>query len=430
LSRGIKAAYIFNRKERKGLHVTLRPLRLKIFEGILMATLSIVIPAYNEEDSIETTIREALAIKEEMLKAEIGLSDVEILIVNDGSQDRTGLIIQNYPDITPISHEKNLGYGAALKTGFDKARGDYIGFLDADGTYPTKAFLDLYKVLLEAEADLVIGSRMTDKETGMPLIRQIGNKFFARLLSWIVEHRITDSASGMRIFKRSILTLLYPLPDGLDFTPAMSTHALHEGMNVVEVPIEYSERTGESKLHVIRDGLRFLTTILHTANLYNPLKFYGMAGLCMLLVGILLGIMPITYYLQFRKVEDWEIYRLFTIMVLFVTGINTITFGAFSNYVLSIIHRKEIHQGSFWGRYIFKEQAMKKIGVVGWIFMVSAVILNKSTIYEYVTTQHINVHWSYILTGATLFLTGVQLVMMSFIIKTLDNLKKRRNSLG
>ncbi|HWP47656.1 MAG TPA: glycosyltransferase [Candidatus Limnocylindrales bacterium] len=392
-----------------------------------MPTLSIVIPAYNEENSIGATILEVLAVKKEILETKIGISEVEIIIVNDGSQDRTGEIVQGYPDVVLIHHRKNLGYGSALKTGFDKARGEYMGFLDADGTYPARAFLDLCRVLRETNADMVIGSRMIEKKTGMPFIRQIGNRFFARLLSWIVEHKITDSASGMRVFKRSILTRLYPLPDGLDLTPAMSTHALHEGMKVVEVPIEYKERIGKSKLHVIQDGLRFLSTILHTANLYNPLKFYGMMGLLMIFIGVLLGIMPVTYYIKLREVEDWEIYRLFTIMVLFITGINTMTFGAFSNYILSIMHRKEIHQRSFWSRYIFKPTIMKKIGLIGWLSILSSIVLNKNTIYEYVTTQHIHVHWSYILTGATLFLTGVQLVMMSFIIKTLDNLKKRQN---
>ena len=101
----------------------------------------------------------------------------------------------------------------------------------------------------------------------MPLTRRIGNTLFAGLVTMIGNIRITDSASGQRILKREVLEKLYPLPDGLNFTPVMSTRALHEELKMIEVPIRYEEREGESKLSVVRDGLRFLFTILGTADL-------------------------------------------------------------------------------------------------------------------------------------------------------------------
>ena len=176
---------------------------------------------------------------------------------------------------------------------------------------------------------------------------------------------------------------------------------------------------------MITDGIRFLRTIIGIARLYNPLKFFGFAGLLIIGLGLLLSIGPVSYYIAVRRVEDIEIYRLFTIMVLFVTGINVISFGAFSNYVLSIIHRKELNSKSIWGRYLFNRSVIKRFDIIGLALIIGSIILNHETIYQYVTTRKIYVHWSYILTGATFFLVGVQLVMASFLIKVLEELDKR-----
>ena len=112
----------------------------------------------------------------------------------------------------------------------------------------------------------------------MPMTRRIGNLFFANLISLISNHRISDSASGMRVLRREALPILYPLPDGLNFTPVMSTRALHEELKMIEVPITYSERAGRSKLSVVRDGTRFLNSIIWTAMNYNPVRILGGVG--------------------------------------------------------------------------------------------------------------------------------------------------------
>jgi len=121
-----------------------------------------------------------------------------------------------------VSHETNRGYGAALKTGFCHSTGDLLAFLDADGTYPPEHFPQLCCAAL-AGADLVIGSRMAGAKSQMPPVRRVGNLIFATLVSLVGNHRVSDSASGMRVFRREILERLYPLPDGLEFTPVMST---------------------------------------------------------------------------------------------------------------------------------------------------------------------------------------------------------------
>ena len=141
-------------------------------------------------------------------------------------------------------------------------------------------------------ADLVIGSRMAGTESEMPFSRRVGNLFFATLVSLIGNHRISDSASGMRIIRRDVLARLYPLPDGLNFTPVMSTRAIHEELKMVEVPIPYAERVGRSKLTIVGDGTRFLQSIVWTALGYNPVRMLGAsvwpASLWPLLIGLAL----------------------------------------------------------------------------------------------------------------------------------------------
>ena len=153
-----------------------------------------------------------------------------------------------------------------------------MGFLDADGTYPPEYFPQLCQKAIEG-ADLVVGSRMAGAESQMPATRRVGNLFFATLLSILGRQHVTDSASGMRIFSRSILEQIYPLPDGLNLTPVMSTRALHESLRVAEVPIPYSERVGRSKLSVVRDGTIFLQSIVWTVMCYNPVRIFGLLGL-------------------------------------------------------------------------------------------------------------------------------------------------------
>jgi glycosyltransferase involved in cell wall biosynthesis len=199
--------------------------------SVVTPTLSIVIPALNEERGIDSILERVLSQRAELGRA--GVSGLEVIVVDDGSKDRTAERVSGYADVRLIRHETNRGYGAALKTGFGAATGDLLAFLDADGTYPPESFPTLCRALAEHDADLVIGSRMLGRDSEMPLVRRVGNTIFATLLSVVGSRRISDSASGMRVFRRDALESLYPLPDGLDFTPAMSTRAVYEGITMI-----------------------------------------------------------------------------------------------------------------------------------------------------------------------------------------------------
>ena len=235
--------------------------------------LSIIIPAYNEEQSIGSTIERTLKAKPDIIKS-TGIKDAEIIVVDDGSRDNTKQIAAGYKDVVLVSYEINKGYGAAIKQGFDKASGEILSFLDADGTCDPNLFTDLVNALIKNNADIAIGSRL-GPGSKMPKMRRIGNIVFAKIINYFGDTRIADCASGMRVLRRSALLKLYPLPDGLHFTPAMTCRAtMGKGIRIVETPIEYAEREGKSKLNIIKDGLRFLKIILQMALRYKPFKVF------------------------------------------------------------------------------------------------------------------------------------------------------------
>jgi len=391
-----------------------------------MTTLSIVIPAYNEETGIAEIMNRVLSVREALKSA--GVEGFELLVVNDGSRDQTRKvaeeIAQQSPDVRVINHPVNRGYGAALKTGFAQARGDLIGFLDADGTYPPEHFPQLCQAAMVG-ADLVIGSRMAGAESKMPAVRRIGNWLFETLLSILGWQRVTDSASGMRVFKRSSLEKLYPLPDGLNLTPVMSTRAIHEGLKVVEVPIPYSERVGRSKLSALRDGTIFLQSMVWTVMAYNPVRILGMIGLGGVAVALLVGLgLVIARLSGITTLGPWGVMAVFFGMVSGVTGVGIFAFGATFNYLVSLFYEQPIRQGVF-GKPVFKKPLERNFGWMGAIALILGIVIAIISLVIGIGTDDILRMWFYLLGSALLILTGAQMVIYWLLMRVLAELSQR-----
>jgi glycosyltransferase involved in cell wall biosynthesis len=252
---------------------------------------ALVIPALNEEEAIAGTLRRALAARAKVL-AQTPVTEMTIVFVNDGCTDRTQEIVDQdeFHDVVKVNYGRNRGYGAAIKAGWQAVDADLLGFVDADGTCDPDFCVPLINRMFEANADVVLAGRL-NPNSEMPLIRQIGNKIFATLLGVVSGHtEITDTASGFRVVRRANLKLMSPLPDGLHFTPAMSCICLLDPrLRIEEVPMPYKERIGRSKLSVIKDGFRFLFTILFSAACYSPIKT-TLAASGLVLLGALLAV--------------------------------------------------------------------------------------------------------------------------------------------
>jgi len=392
-----------------------------------MSKLSVVIPAYNEEQGIADIVQRVMAVREAVLG--IGLDDMELLVVDDGSRDRTAEIVRdiakNTPGVRLISHKINRGYGGALKTGFSEARGELIGFLDADGTYPPEFFPQLCKEAMNG-VDLVIGSRMAGADSKMPVTRRVGNLFFASLLSIMGWERVTDSASGMRVFKRNILEQMYPLPDGLNLTPVMSTRAIHEGIKMSEVPIPYSERVGRSKLNIIKDGMLFLNSMLWTVLTYNPARIFGFVGLAGMIIALMIAVGLIASRLRgITDIGPWGVAALFSALVIGVGGVSFFSFGAASNYLVSLFYRYPIRQGLL-GKSFFKTPLEFHFGWFGIIISLIAFGLGViSVLLGVVNGWEISRLWLYMLGSATLTLVGMQFITFWALIRILAQLSQR-----
>ena len=387
-----------------------------------METLSIVIPAYNEEDGIAEIVDRVVTIRPDLRAQGV---ELEVIVVDDGSRDHTAEIAALCPEICLVQHQTNYGYGAALKTGFAHARGEWLGFLDADGTYPPEQFPALLTAAREHGADLVIGSRMTGTDSRMPASRRVGNVFFAALVSLIGNQRISDSASGMRVIRRGALPRLYPLPDGLNFTPVMSTRAIHEKLQMIEVPITYAERVGRSKLTILGDGTRFLQSILWTALDYNPVRILGGIGLACMALALLIGLVLVAVRLQgVTELGTWGALSVFVAQVLIVSGVSIFSLGATFNYLVSLFHRKPVRQGLF-GRPLFNPPLDRQFGWLGALSMLGGLVIASISIGLGLSGWPVSRLWLYLLGSAMLVLVGVQLAISWVVMRVLEGLDQR-----
>ena len=388
-----------------------------------MTTLTVVIPAYNEERGIAEIIKRTLSSAIDLPSAGVD-GGMELLIVDDGSKDRTAEIASSFSNVRLIQHEVNRGYGAALKTGFSMAMGDLIGFLDADGTYPPEYFPELCKEALNG-AELVIGSRMSGADSEMPITRRIGNLFFAKLLSLIGRQHVTDTASGMRVFRREVLERVLPLPDGLNLTPVMSTRAIHEGIVMKELPIPYDERVGNSKLSVVHDGTLFLQSMVWTVLTYNPVRVLGLIGLAGVLFAALVGLGLIIARLSgVTTLGPTGVAAVYAAMVAAVVGISFFALGATFNYLVSLFAKRPIRQGLF-GKPIFDPSLDHYFGWIGLAGLLIGIVVGTVSLILGLNGWEIARLWLYLLAAAMLILLGTQLIIFWILMRVLDEVSQR-----
>jgi hypothetical protein len=266
---------------------------------------------------------------------------------------------------------------------------------------------------------------MAGEDSKMPLTRRIGNLFFATLLTLLGRQKVTDSASGMRVFKRDILEQIYPLPDGLNLTPVMSTRAMHEGITIGEIPIPYSERVGRSKLSVIRDGRIFLESMVWTALCYNPVRILGLFGLAGLAVaGLVFLSILFTRLSGITSLGPWGVAALFIALISAIGGIDLFALGVTFNYLVGLFYKKPIRQGLF-GKPIFKTPLDQQFGWMGIVSILAGMGLGLASLLLGLRGWEIERLWFYLLSSALIFLVGLQLVIYWLLVRVLDELNHR-----
>ena len=236
----------------------------------VMPRFSVIVPCHNEQGAVAGTIAELRASLRDA-------GPYELVLVDDGSTDGTaGELTQAQSQdasLKIVTHRRNRGYGAALKSGIRHTSSELIVITDADGTYPNNRIPEL--LALASDSDMVVGARTAD-DVEYPLIRRIPKVFLKAYAVWVAGQDIPDLNSGLRVFRRAAVErFLNILPDGFSFTTTISLAMLTNHYIVRYVPIGYSARIGKSKIKPFQDTLKFFQLILRTGMYFAPLRIFS-----------------------------------------------------------------------------------------------------------------------------------------------------------
>ena len=270
--------------------------------------ITVGIPAFNEEKNIVHIIEKL------QKKADI------ILVCDDGSTDKTGEIAKKMGAVV-ITHERNLGYGAAIRSLFLKARelkADMLVTLDSDGQHRIEDLLPVTKPIIEKQADMVIGSRFLEgNQKNIPKYRKVGIKIITKLANSSLEESVTDSQSGFRAYSQNILSTITPLEQGMGVSNEILMKSSKNGFKIAEVPIVVSYDGDTSTQNPISHGASVILSTLKFISVEHPLKFYGIPGLIFLTIGLIFTMITIQGFTETRQI----------LLSTAVIGVGTIIFG-------------------------------------------------------------------------------------------------------
>jgi len=248
------------------------------------------IPAYNEEK----TIAKVILLAQKHVDA--------VVVCDDGSQDLTAEIAQKLGAIV-IKHKKNMGYGAAIQTLFEKAKtlnADLLLTLDADGQHDARQIPKLIQPMLENKADIVIGSRFLEKNSGMPRYRRFGIKVLTKMTNSSRQKlKLTDAQCGLRAYNRKAIKSLALKEPGMSISAEIILKAKDLGLVVTEVPVEVHYEGLETSTHdPVKHGLGVIATIIKMVVEERPLIYLGIPGATLLGIGAFFGLWTINAYTQ------------------------------------------------------------------------------------------------------------------------------------
>ena len=284
--------------------------------------ISIILPAKNEADSLKSLLP----------RLRKSYPDAQILVVNDGSTDDTvEICTRNTAEV--VSHVYSMGNGAAIKTGARNASGDILVFMDADGQHdPT----DINRLVekLGAGFEMAVGARQSD--THASLTRRMGNSIYNKLASWMTGYPIEDLTSGFRAARaRHFKRFLYLLPNKFSYPTTITMAFFRSGLPVAYVPIQATNRRGDSKSHIrlFHDGFRFFIIILKIGALFSPMRFFLPISALLLTVGI-------SYY-GYTYINFGRLTNMSTILI--ISSLFTFLIGIVSEQI-SALHYKDIEE--------------------------------------------------------------------------------------
>jgi glycosyltransferase involved in cell wall biosynthesis len=255
--------------------------------------ITIGIPAYNEEKNISEIIQKLQKITN------------KIIMCDDGSSDSTAKIAKEM-GVLVVQHETNLGYGAAIRSIFLKAReekSEFLITLDSDGQHRIEDIQTVLNPLKTGKADIVIGSRfLNNGGKNVPSYRKVGIKILTKLANTSLNQNITDSQSGFRAYGKHVIENITPSESGMGVSNEILIKASKQGLKIVEVPIIILYDGDTSTHNPISHGSSVLISTLKFISMEHPLKFYGIPGFVFLSIGLIFLIYTVHLFTDTREV--------------------------------------------------------------------------------------------------------------------------------
>jgi glycosyltransferase involved in cell wall biosynthesis len=234
--------------------------------------VTVLLPAYNEEGVIGSTIKKIRALH----------PDFEILVVDDGSTDNT-LHEAMAAGANVWPHPYNIGNGAAVKSGLRCAQGEWVVMMDADGQHQPE---DIARLLEHRDAfDMVVGARTKTSETSAH--RDLANWVYNQFASYVTRFNVEDLTSGFRLVRLSVAKqFIYLLPNTFSYPSTLTLGYLRSGRSVKYIPIQTKARTGKSKIKLVKDGTRFFLIITKIATLFSPFRVFLPISFAFFVIGV------------------------------------------------------------------------------------------------------------------------------------------------
>ena len=252
------------------------------------------IPAFNEEKNIAAIITKLADITD------------TIIVCNDGSSDLTSDIAEKMGAFV-INHEKNLGYGAAIRSIFLKAKeldGDILVTFDADGQHRIEDIEKVTKPIIDQEVDLVIGSRFLDEsEKEVPRYRKVGINVITKITNASIKKQLTDSQSGFRAYSKKVLNELNPSELGMGISTEILIKASNKNFRITEVPIKILYSGDTSTHNPVSHGSSVILSTIKYTSIEHPLKFYGIPSMILFIIGISFTYLAVEYYAEIGRLN-------------------------------------------------------------------------------------------------------------------------------
>ena len=256
--------------------------------------ITIGIPAYNEEKSIALIITKLKKITD------------SIIVCDDGSSDMTAEISKNL-GATVISHKKNMGYGVAINSIFQKSKemkSDLLVTFDADGQHRVEDIEKVVEPIKNNTADLVIGSRFLDKKSNVPNYRKIGIKVITKITNVSIKKKLTDSQSGFRAYNKQVLSQISPSDIGMGISTEILIKSSSKGLRIMEVPVTILYSGDTSTHNPVSHGTSVLLSTIKFTSIEHPLKFYGIPSVIFLIIGGIFTTLAIQYYIDVGRLNS------------------------------------------------------------------------------------------------------------------------------